>query len=179
MGDILAALEVLVPDAKFSGAIVSNTKAEYDALLWEDLSLKPAWEEVAHEADVLELETVKNEQIDLISDAAEQASLEPVKVPVRGEVIFWAGGWQSAIKLDAAWRLAMIFNSPTVTFHDVNGISHVLNHEEAEVVIKSIGYAYEKVFSKKASLILQIKNITLDAAISLEESIQEVKNIQW
>ena len=179
MGDILAALEVLVPEARFSGAVVDNTKAEYDALLWEEASLKPSWEDVAYTADALELETVKEDQKTVIEDAADQASLEPVKVQIRDEDVLWAGGWQSAIKLDAAWRLAMVFNSPTVTFHDVQDVAHVLTHEEAEIIIKSIGYTYERIFSRKKALLLQINNITLDDAATLEECVDLVRNIQW
>ena len=44
--DVALCIEKLVPQAKYGGSTTANTKAQFDALRWEDNRKKPTWEEL-------------------------------------------------------------------------------------------------------------------------------------
>ncbi len=50
MTDIAIGLDALVPGAKYRGSLTENTRASFDALVWEDQRAKPAWDAVVVEA---------------------------------------------------------------------------------------------------------------------------------
>lgn len=44
--DIALAIEALVPQANYFGSTTSNTKADFEALVWNDERPKPTFEEL-------------------------------------------------------------------------------------------------------------------------------------
>lgn len=64
--DIRLAIHLLVPEAQYGGAVVENTKEEFDALRWEDERKKPTWKQVTDTHDQLvPVFNIKQELADL------------------------------------------------------------------------------------------------------------------
>lgn len=82
----------------------------------------------------------------------------------------WNGGFDSAIKLDAAKRLSESAGLTSVVFFDLNNIPHSLSFTEALQVIISVASSFQYQLGKKNSLL----NI-IDAATS----VSEVNNVSW
>lgn len=67
--------------------------------------------------------------------------------------ITWNGGFQSAIRLDAAKRLAETAGQTTVTFYDVDNIGHSLSIADATSVVMQVAEAFQtKYAAKQAAL---------------------------
>lgn len=84
--------------------------------------------------------------------------------------ISYNGGYESAIKLDSAKRLAETLGLTTVTFFDIDNIGHNLTIAEAANVVSAIGVKYQQDFSKHQALKVQIDNAT---------TIDEIDAIIW
>jgi hypothetical protein len=82
----------------------------------------------------------------------------------------WNGGFDSAIKLDAAMRLAQSAGLTTVDFYDKSNVAHTLSIADATTVVQAIAGAYQTVFAKKQSKMISIANAT---------TISEVQSIVW
>lgn len=72
----------------------------------------------------------------------------------------WHGGYDSAMKLDAAKRLAELAGLSTVTFYDVNNIGHELSIADATIVILTVSQKYQTDFAKKQRLMIAIEDAT-------------------
>lgn len=179
MVDILIALEKLVPDAEFIGSTTQGTQEEYDELLWNDAVTKPLWDDIVRTSNDELLSNTKLAKIEELKELFDIDQALPVTTTVNGEQVQWTGGWISGIKLDAAWRLSMIFNQPSVTFHNIDGNSYILSHKDAETVIKMVGYSYERLFQKKNTLIKKVNAITIDSGNSIDDVIDQINNISW
>jgi hypothetical protein len=87
--------------------------------------------------------------------------------PVEALSVQWNGGYESAMKLDAAKRMSELTALTVVTFFDLDNQAHSLSIDDATIVILTVGNAYQMLFQKKQSLYQQIDNAndatTLDA----------------
>lgn len=55
--DIALAIEALVPSAEYFGSTTSNTKEDYDLLIWNDERAKPEFNALQNAYDALAQET--------------------------------------------------------------------------------------------------------------------------
>jgi|GEM_PF-2788580 len=83
--------------------------------------------------------------------------------------IFWDGGFESAIKLDAAQRLNQAANLPDVTFFDSENQPHQLSFEDALEVIITVAATFQYKLAKKQALMR-----TIDSA-----SAEDLLDIAW
>jgi len=60
MAEIAIGLDALVPGAKYRGSLTENTRAAFDALVWEDQRAKPTWDAVVVEATQALMPTVED-----------------------------------------------------------------------------------------------------------------------
>jgi len=95
---------------------------------------------------------------DEIRTAFQAAAALPV-TDVTGNT--WNGGYDSAIKIDAAKRMAQLNSSANVTLYDINNVAHVLTIADAASLILAIGADYQTKFAAKQNFMLQV-----DAAAS-------------
>ena len=84
--------------------------------------------------------------------------------------IIWNGGFDSAIKLDAAKRLAESAGLTKVTFFDASKTPHILTIEEAMGVIIGVSVDYQTKLAKKQELMKAIEDAT---------AVEEVELISW
>ncbi len=85
--------------------------------------------------------------------AFESAAKSPV---TDANSIVWDGGYDSALKLDAARRLAALAGATTVTFFDNSNTPHNLTMTQAEAVILTVASDYQTKFAKKQTLMGQV-----------------------
>ena len=90
--------------------------------------------------------------------------------PVESLTFTWNGGYESAMKLDAAKRMSELSGLTEVTFFDVDNQPHVLSLADATTVILTIGAKYQSDFQKKQALYQQIEDAT---------TIEELDAIAW
>lgn len=70
--------------------------------------------------------------------------------------IVWQGGYEKALRLDAAKRFAQLAGQPNVTFYDLANVGHTLSFPEADQVIMAIAGAYQASFTRKQSKMVAI-----------------------
>lgn len=92
------------------------------------------------------------------------------QTPVLHAGVEWSGGFDSAIKLDAAKRLAETAGLPEVTFYDTANVGHALSFADATAVVMAVSVAYQTSLSKKQSLMVQV---------STAATVAEVEAIIW
>lgn len=102
------------------------------------------------------LSEVKFEKLAEIRAAYDAATLEPVDA--LGFV--WDGGFDSAIKLDAAMRLSQAAGAPGVTFYDTSNVGHDLDFTNALIVCVTVAGAFQAALAKKQSLFVQVNAAT-------------------
>ncbi|MBL4574604.1 MAG: hypothetical protein JKY51_00705 [Opitutaceae bacterium] len=95
-----------------------------------------------------ELKGLKKTSIRLAFDAVKTAFV------LDGNSINWSGGFDSALKMDAAKRMAQMAGLISVSLFDAANIEHVLSFAEAEVVILTIGADYQTKFAQKQALMV-------------------------
>ena len=91
-------------------------------------------------------------------------------LPVVVNGVSYHGGFESAIKLDAAKRLAESAGMTDVEFFDVENNGHVLSLVDAQNVVLAVSSKYQQDLSKKQSLMVQIKNATSES---------DLRSIEW
>lgn len=79
-------------------------------------------------------------------------------VPVVVNQISYHGGFDSAIKLDAAKRLSEAAGAIEVTFYDVGNTGHILSLVDAQNVITVIGAKYQNDFGVKQARMVAVEN---------------------
>lgn len=84
--------------------------------------------------------------------------------------VMYQGGFDSAIKLDAAKRLAEAVGSKTVIFFDESNIARELSIAQAQDVIITVAGNFQTTLAKKQSLLIEIEKAT---------SIEQVNKIIW
>lgn len=77
----------------------------------------------------------------------------------------WQGGIDSALKLDAAKRLAEAVGATTVEFFDAADIGHDLDMADATAVTIAVGVAYQTALAKKKAAFRAIEAATSQADI--------------
>lgn len=102
------------------------------------------------------LERVKARRSQAIRDAYEAACLDPV--PALG--VAWNGGFDSAIKLDAAMRLAQAAGTTDVTFFDVDNVGHPLAFQDALKVVVTVAADYQTKLARKQACMAAIASAT-------------------
>lgn len=82
----------------------------------------------------------------------------------------WNGGFDSAIKLDAAKRLSESAGLTSVVFFDINNIPHSLSFPDALQVIIAVASSFQYQLGKKNALLNVIDTST---------SVSEVNDVLW
>jgi hypothetical protein len=113
-----------------------------------------------------DLSVAKNKKREEIKQAFATEELQPVE----SLTIQWNGGYDSALKMDGAKRMAEMMTLNSVEFYDVNNIGHDLSIPDAETVITGVGVVYQVLFQKKQSLYQQIDSVT---------TVGELDGIYW
>lgn len=113
-----------------------------------------------------DLSVAKNKKREEIKQEFATEELQPVE----SLSIQWNGGYDSALKLDGAKRMAEMMNLTSVTFYDTSNIGHDLSLSDAETVITGVGVVYQVLFQKKQSLYQQIDSVT---------TVGELDGIYW
>jgi len=113
------------------------------------------------EADKAALDAAKKKQKAIIRTAFEISANAPVTVAG----VTYNGGYDSALKLDGAKRLAELTGHTSVTFYDIGNFSHILTIAEANDVITSIATSYQSSLSKKQSKLVYINAATTIADV--------------
>lgn len=102
------------------------------------------------------LSEIKTEKLAEIRVDYDSATLEPVEA--LGFV--WDGGFDSAIKLDAAMRLSQAAGAPGVRFYDTSNVGHDLDFASALAVCVAVAGAFQTDLAKKQSLFAQVNAAT-------------------
>lgn len=108
------------------------------------------------------LEVLKSEQKNVIKSAYEKAAEADV---TDGNSVVWNGGFDSAIKLDAAKRLAETAGATDVVFFDIENIGHTLSMVEATAVVMAVAGAFQTALAQKQNLHKAITDATTVAAV--------------
>jgi len=128
-----------------SGAIESRLITAIDA---DELA-------TALPADTIPLSDLRNTRKDVIRAAYELDSNSNILVGT----VTYQGGFDSAIKLDAAKRLAEAAGLTSVTFYDASDVAQTLTLPDAMVVVLTVAGAYQASLAKK-----QAAMVAIDAA---------------
>ena len=86
----------------------------------------------------------------------------------------WNGGFDSAMKLDAAKRLAETIASPTVTFFDVDNQAHMLTIAEATDVVLAVANVFQTALAQKQNLYDEINDAVTIAELDAAEWTGEI-----
>jgi len=81
----------------------------------------------------------------------------------------WNGGFDSAIKLDAAMRLSQAAGAPNVVFFDLTNNPHLLSYADALNVVINVAGSFQIHLTKKQDLFVQISKATINT----------INNIAW
>ncbi len=115
-------------------------------------------------AEVLEAELVEAREAKATQVKEEFALLSTLPV-ADADGLLWAGGWDSATKLDAAKRLAEVAGSATVTLYTDDNAAHTVTLPEALVVVLTVAGHYQVVLGKKQSFYLAIATASTVAEV--------------
>lgn len=85
------------------------------------------------------------------------------KQPVTVNSIVWNGGYNAAVKKDAAKRMAELAGKTAVILYDISNNPHKLSLLDAEAVILQIGIRYQALLAEKQSLMVQVDSLPVDA----------------
>ena len=172
MMDIALAIEGIVPGALYNGTFVENTEEEYNNIEWLDAREKPAWDNVVSKDAAIQLEIAKEDQKDFVRDSFYADTLQPVQVTdENGEETWWNGGFESAMRLDAALRLTQKLEGyTTCIIHDYFNESHEYTFSGVDTITIAIGGDYQQKFGRKEALLVQIEDAN---------TIEEVQQIVW
>ena len=88
-----------------------------------------------------------------IRTAFDTAAILPV---MDGNGVMWSGGFDSALKIDAAKRMAEMAGLTAFSIFDDANIEHVLSLAEADVVILTLGADYQTKFAQKQALMTAV-----------------------
>jgi hypothetical protein len=116
---------------------------------------------------------IKTEKLNEIRDDYKAAEIEPVDALD----ISWNGGFDSAIKLDAARRLSEAAGAPGVEFFDVSNVGHQLSFADALVVCITVASVYQNTLSKKQRLFKEVEAINVTETMTEAQAIEAVQAI--
>ncbi len=148
MATIKDIIKSIRPGAEW--VIIGDT---YEGINWLDtIQTKPSATEVASAKVILEIEEVKEISRNIARDIF---NTEVVK-DITALGYTWQGGYDSAIRLDAARRLAEAAGQTTVTLHDVSHLPRVLSLAEVLQVVLTISQAFQTAFGIKQAELARI-----------------------
>lgn len=81
----------------------------------------------------------------------------------------WDGGFDSAIKLDAAKRLAEAAGASDVTFFDAANDPHVLDFVTAQTIVISVASAFQSALATKQALMRAVADAQSESDLNLVE----------
>ena len=90
----------------------------------------------------------------LIPPKYNEVSIEPVPV----NTIIYNGGYDSALKLDGAKRMAEMAGLTEVTFYDIDNKPNILSIDNANTIILTIGAKYQNDFKHLQNLKVLIES---------------------
>jgi len=154
-----------IPDAlytRFTQAKLENFDV-FDGVVVEFVKPPPTLDEV---------KTDKFAEIRKAYDTAASASVTSL-----GKL--WNGGFESAIKLDAARRLSEAAGAPSVKLYDINNIGHQLNFSDALQVCVAVASEYQIALSKKQGLFAAVEAVQVSKAVTEAQAIVVVTAITW
>lgn len=134
-------------DAGFAHLLPSGSKAITDAEA--ATLLKPT------------VAQLKAAQSLMMRNAYEAACLLPVSAGGHD----WNGGFDSALKLDAAKRLTESAGRTTVVFFDIDNVGHVLTIAEALAVVQAVGADFQTKLARKQARLVSIEQAADEAAV--------------
>jgi len=70
--------------------------------------------------------------------------------------VIWDGGYDSALKIDAAKRLAVLAGQTTLDIYDKNNNAHNLSLSDVDNIVLLIGDDYQTKFKKKQAFMNQV-----------------------
>lgn len=111
-------------------------------------------------APILSLSQMKAQQQNAIRTAFDADSI----LPVSALGITWDGGFDSALKLDGAKRLAELAGLSNVTFYSSGNVGYALTIADAAQVVLAVSFAYQTAFARK-----QEAMVAIDAAATVAD----------
>jgi hypothetical protein len=87
--------------------------------------------------------------------------------PVTVNSVAYQGGFDSAIKLDAARRLSEAGGAVKVTFFDCSNNARILSLVDAQVVILTVASAFQTSFARKQLAMVAVDNATTESEVNL------------
>lgn len=82
----------------------------------------------------------------------------------------WHGGYESAIRLEGACRLAERSGDSVVTLYDTCNVGHTLSREDANEVVNCVAARFQADFAKKQSKMGEIEHAS---------TLADVERIAW
>ena len=160
MVDVILAIDLLVPGADYDGAFEENSYENFTGMEWNDDRDKPSWDEILVKNDEAQLAMAKDDRKVIIRDLFLLNSLKPVTVvDENDETTYWNGGFDSAIRLDAALRLTQkIPSNTTCVIHDVYNNAHEYSFSGIDIITVRIGANFQTKFAHKEALMVQIED---------------------
>jgi len=116
-------------------------------------AIAKGWQDVTNNWPPFDLAASKEIKKAQIRAAFKNAAELPV---TDANNITWNGGYDSAVKLDAAKRMAQLAGQTTVVFYDVNNTAQTLTLATADAVIIAVGTTYQTKFANKQALMAQV-----------------------
>jgi hypothetical protein len=113
-------------------------------------------------ADLVPISEIKSTKKDAIRTSFE----DDIALPVVVNLVSYAGGMDSALKLDAAKRLAEAMGLTSVTFFDINNAPQVLLLADALAVVVAVGVAYQTSLARKQAALVKIDNANTETNIN-------------
>jgi hypothetical protein len=113
-------------------------------------------------ADPVPISEIKSAKKDIIRSDFET----DITLPVVVNLASYAGGMDSALKLDAAQRLAVALGLTEVTFFDIANVPQVLLVADALAVVIAVGVAYQTSLARKQAALVKIDNATTEVEIN-------------
>jgi hypothetical protein len=172
--DIALAIDYLVSGAEYTGTFEKNIQEEYtgSGFNWLDSREMPTWEAIVAEDTILQLELSKDAKRDQVRSMFDYEVDKPVNILDENDETFsWNGGFDSAMRIDAALRLTQKIPSyTTCVVHDYNNEPHEYTFSGIDIITTTLGGAFQQQFAKKENLMVQIE---------VASGIEEVNNIKW
>jgi|GEM_PF-4348927 len=121
------------------------------------------------------LNEIKADKLAEIRKAYDAAAIAPVSALEK----VWDGGFDSAVKLDAAMRLSQAAGGEGVVFYDFDNIDHALSFTDALQVVVAVASAYQNALSKKQSLFVAVEALHVSETITEAQAIEALTAITW
>jgi hypothetical protein len=166
VNDLAICIDYLTPAAEYSGSTNSNTKTQYELLIWNDSRVKPTWEQIVD----AELNLTKSNQKEIIKQSYEQCLLEGCgcflgfKVDCKPSDI---SNWTSMLVLIDTAKMT---DDQYISLRDFDNITHYVTVGYFKAMTIQVGLYYQALFGAKWHYQQQIDNA---------QTKEEVISINW